>query len=435
MLVCVAFVGVGYSAVAPTGVLTESFGTTTTALQNLGSHLTDTSTQVTAVAISAAQLQNSSELFVAALEQANQTGSSSSLSAALASARAVVGFVGASSQSLNTSTTVVARVAKPLSEIDNGLEDPELSFYTEYGPLAATAAFATIVVILGISLLPFCECCKHIHRALTMVGVLFNLLLWILAGTLLVVAVIMSDVCVDAPAASQTAAAVFETQSPPALQPSIQFYTSCAAATNTDPVGVNMTSTPLQQVRDAKLALGMATPHMEAINRQVLNMEFDSTPAIKSAAESLIVDFRSVTLATLALEGSLECDSVQPLYNAIVNGACDGFLDEGLVVFWAMEVAAASMMTLVLLFNLTTLVQHPAVKDIDPDDGYAPGRMPANVVSPVQNATAMHGGAIAKEAYDPQSDYDPDAAEIANHYDAERGGGGSGAAAKAGRRG
>lgn len=419
LVACAAFIGVGYGAVAPTTVLTEKVGTTTTALQALGNHLTATSTRVTEVAASALMLQNSSQSLVEAMEWANENAGAS-FTTGLDNARLTATLVGQSSKSLNTSTEVVSRVAKPLSEMDNVLENPSVSLYSQYVPLGATAAFATIVVILGISLLPFCECCKHIHRTLTVLGVLFNALLWILAATLLIVGIVMSDVCVDAPRAAQSAAAAFETESPPVLVPSVQFYTQCNPAFVNDPIGVNMTNTPVQRVRDAKTALDAAEPAVRAINTQVVAGDFDSYAAVKSAAESLVVDFGSVSRATLGLQGSLECEGVQPLYSSIVSNVCAGFLDEGLVLFWALEVGAACMMVLVLLFNLTPLVQHPGVREADGEEAYVPGRLPANVVSPVQNATVMHGGALAKPNYDPKAEYDPDAGAIANHYDAER---------------
>lgn len=319
LLFCLAFVGIGYGAVAPATQLTQAFSATAESVSGLGKHISGAAVQISAVAVRAAALHNETSVLLARVQALSGGGTTyqDTITRLTALEAALDGSTGA----LARSVFAINNVAKPLISFDSYTSNPDVKRILELAPLAAMAGFASIVVVLGLTLAPCFGCCRFFHRAASGAVNVFLLLLWVTAGVVFAVALVAADACHDSGGTARQAARVFERTSPPTLGPSVDYYTLCNPLLKTDPAGVNMTNTPVQQVRNAHARLVDVEGDVERLRRDMPSpSKFPQDPQSQQQGTAVIEGFGDVFRRTLALlRDNLECDDVRPRWDALVR--------------------------------------------------------------------------------------------------------------------
>ncbi|KAA0156022.1 hypothetical protein FNF29_01440 [Cafeteria roenbergensis] len=391
LLACAAFVGIGYGAVAPATQLTQAFSATAESVSGLGKHISSAAVDISAVAVRATSLHNDTAALLARVQALS--GGGATYQDSIARLAALETALNGSTDALARSVVSIHSVAKPLSSFGSYTSNPDAKRILELAPLAAMAGFASIVVVLGLTLAPCFACCRFFHRAATGAVNVFLLLLWVTAGVVFAVALIAADACHDSGGTARQAARVFERSSPPTLGPSVDYYTLCNPLLKTDPVGVNMTNTPVQQVRNAHARLVDVEGDVERLRRDLPSpSQFPQDPESQQHGNAVIEGFGDVFRRTLALlRDNLECDDVRPQWDAVASSACSGVLVRGLVPLWAMQLGAGSTLVIVLVFNLVPCVRHPGQSD---EESWEEVSAAPRAVDPMENSRTMQGGAL-----------------------------------------
>lgn len=319
LLSCLAFVGIGYGAVAPATQLTQAFSATAESVSGLGKHISSAAGQISSVANRTAVLHNDTAALLARVQALSGGGTMyqdtitrlSTLEAAL----------DGSTDALARSVFAINNVATPLVSFSAYTSNPDAKRVLELAPLAAMVGFASIVVVLGLTLAPCFGCCRFCHRTASGAVNIFLLLLWVTAGVVFALALIAADACHDSGGTARQAARVFERTTPPTLAPSVDYYTLCNPLLKTDPVGVNMTNTPVQQVRNAHARLVDVESDVERLRRDMPSpSKFPQDPQTQQQGTAVIEGFGDVFRRTLALlSDNLECDDVRPRWDALVR--------------------------------------------------------------------------------------------------------------------
>lgn len=337
----VAFCGIGYGAAAPVSTIAKGF-------QDTLNGLIAGADKFVEMANEAAELPTAaSNLAISAANVADQVGSANATLAGLAD-EIRQAAISVSSGDFTGAFSGLDNVTAPLRDASSSLKGFEQ--YTSVIPVASAAVFGSVVLLLLITLIPL-GFCKQAHYCMsTLVSIIF-VLIWVVCGALLTAGALVSDICVDPNGIVVQATANVGGE---LVGDTVRFYLTCDP-TRGPSGGVNASNTPL----------GLAQTGIAAID--ALNSSFNelSNAAKDYPQASQAVHYLSHNYTNLQKEVNdvvevVGCASISSVWVGVINPICNTMVGEGIIVFWALLIAAAAILTIVLCINIVPCTLHPA---------------------------------------------------------------------------
>jgi len=243
---------------------------------------------------------------------------SSSLGSSFSGLEAMTGGLNPASEAIKSQTDVVGSI-----------------------PTAEAAAFGAIILLFLLTLLPL-RLCSAVHCVVSPAMSLCVVVIWIVCGVLMVVAVVAADLCTDF--RGNVVSIVRADPGLASIAPSARFYLQCDTMPSLSTNGT---------------FFGFANSSVAALNQSAASVaELDSikqhpavTPADDAQIDQVQADFAALVASAADVRTKLRCEALNGPLNGIIDPLCVTFLADGFVPYWALQLACAILLALVLIIK------------------------------------------------------------------------------------
>lgn len=209
-------------------------------------------------------------------------------------------------------------------------------------PIGEAAALGALLLLFLLTLIPI-RICSCVHCVMSPCMSLGMTIVWIVCGVLMAVALVSSDLCFDV-RGNLVRLAKAGPSDLQAVVPSVEYYLGCEATP-----GLSTNGTFYGIAVEGRTQLNSSSSDVAALD------QLKSDPRVNSTDDAMIdllqANFDTLVVDATSVERSLSCSSISPPIGKVIDPTCRQFISEGFVPFWAMQVVAAVLLSIVLLFK------------------------------------------------------------------------------------
>lgn len=227
-------------------------------------------------------------------------------------------------------------------------------------PIGEAAALGALLLLFLVTLLPM-RICKCVHCVMSPCMSVCMALVWVVCGVLMAVALVSSDLCVDMRGNLVRLAKAGPADLQAAV-PSVEFYLRCEASP-----GLSTNGTFYGIAVEGRKQLNSSSSDVASLDQLKMDPRVNSTD--DAMIDLLQANFDTLLVDAINVEKSLSCSAISEPIGKVIDPTCRQFISEGFLPFWAMQVTAAVLLSILLLFNLMFCIRHPSQVDEIADSG------------------------------------------------------------------